>query len=390
MLSWRGPCTSAMSSKGTQTSLLKPMAEVQGPQQLSIPSLPIRRGTGDLPSRVADNFFWLGRYLERLESAARLLRASAARLATTSASPRELAELRSLAACLVRAQLLDAETAQEIGTIPVTRALLRAVREKGRMQSLLNQVAKLGGLLRDQLTGEMHLALNRGLRQLADEFNAVPLGREEAHGLEALGNASAGVLAFAATVAGLAAENMVRGGGRLFLDLGRRVERAQAIVAELTRALDQPGAASQPARLEPGLRLVLELRDSVITYRSRYLTVLQPGPVLDLVLADEGNPRGLAFQLAAARDMLVDLDGSAESPLAQVAESLIEDARRMVRDVAEASAQAEAAVRLQPRLVAMEGAISALSDRITRRWFALLPASHSLGPAPAVRLRGVA
>ena len=93
---------------------------------------------------------------------------------------------------------------------------------------------------------------------------------------------------------------------------------------------------------------MLELRDSVITYRSRYLTVLQPGPVLDLVLADEGNPRGLAFQLAAARDMLVDLERERGSPLAQVAESLIEDARRMVRDVAEAPAQAEAAVRLRP------------------------------------------
>ncbi|MFC7476098.1 circularly permuted type 2 ATP-grasp protein [Dankookia sp. GCM10030260] len=367
------------------------MTEVQGgPQLLTLPSLPIRRGSGDLPSRVADNFFWLGRYLERLESAARLLRASAARLATTSASPRELAELKSLAACLVRAELLDAETAQEIGTVPVTRALLRAVREKGRMQSLLNQVARLAGLLRDRLTGEMHLALNRGLRQLAEEFNAVPLGREETRGLEALGNASAGVLGFAATVAGLAAENMVRGGGRLFLDLGRRVERAQAIVAELTRALDQPGAATQPARLEPGLRLVLELRDSVITYRSRYLTVLQAAPVLDLVLADEGNPRGLAFQLAAARDMLVDLEGEPGSPLAQVAESLIEEARGMVRQVAEAPSQAEAAVRLRPRLIAMEGAIAALSNRITRRWFALLPAPHSLGPAPAVRLRGAA
>ena len=51
--------------------------------------------------------------------------------------------------------------------------------------------------------------------------------------------------------------------------------------------------------MEHGLRLALELCDSTITYRSRYLAVVQPAPVLDLVLADEGNPRGLAFQLAA-------------------------------------------------------------------------------------------
>ncbi|MCB4822607.1 circularly permuted type 2 ATP-grasp protein [Roseicella aerolata] len=369
---------------------LEDPAAIQGPGQLTIRALPIRRATGDIPSRVADNFFWLGRYLERLESGARLLRATAARLATTSPNPRELAELRSLAACLVRADLLEPETARQIGTLPVTAALLRAVRERWRMQGLLNQVSRLAGLLRDRLTGEMHLALNRGLRQLTEEFDAIPAGREEARGLEALGHACAGVLAFAATVAGLAAENMVRGGGRLFLDLGRRVERAQAIAAELARALDQPGAAGQPARLEPGLSLALELRDSVITYRSRYLTVLQPAPVLDLVLADEGNPRGLAFQLLAARDMLADLEGDRASPLALLAEALLEEARAMVREVAEAPSQAGAALGLLPRLAAMEGEVATLSDRITRRWFALLPAPHSLGPAPALRLRGAA
>ncbi|WP_158292429.1 circularly permuted type 2 ATP-grasp protein [Paracraurococcus ruber] len=368
--------------------------EIQGPRMLAIRAVPIRRGSGDIPSRAADNFFWLGRYLERLEGGARLLRVAASRLAASEPSPRALAELKTLGACLVRAELLEAEAAQQIGTVPVTAALLREVRERGRMQGLLGQVARLAGLLRDRLTGEMHLALNRGLRQLREEFDAVPAGREANRGLEALGHASAGVLAFAATVAGLAAENMVRGGGRLFLDLGRRVERAQAIVAELARCLDQPGAAGQPARLEPGLALALELRDSVITYRTRYLTVLQAAPVLDLVLADEGNPRGLAFQLSAARDMLLDLETGAdltrESPLAALAEDLLEEARAMVREVAEAPSEAEAAIALRPRLVALEGALAVLSDRITRRWFALLPAPHSLGPAPAIRLRGAA
>jgi len=372
-------------------------AEIQGPPQLSVPALTIRRGSGDLPSRVADNFFWLGRYLERLEAAARLLRSAATRLTQTTPSPREMAELRSLAACLVRADLLDAETAKgQAGALaagPVTRALLRAAREDGPMLELLGEVSRLTDLLRDRLTGEVHLALNRGLRQLAEQLRGLP-GREGSRGLEALAEVSANVLGFAATVAGLTAENMVRGGGRLFLDLGRRVERAQAIVAELSRALDQPGAGSQPARLEPGLRLALELRDSVITYRSRYLTVLQAAPVLDLVLAEEGNPRGLAFQLATARDMLRDLEGEAVAPLAEAAEALLEEARAMVRDVAEAQAQAEAAMRLAPRLKAMEGAVSALSDRISRRWFTLLPAQHALGSplgeAPETRLRGAA
>ena len=117
------------------------------------------------------------------------------------------------------------------------------------------------------------------------------------------------VLAFAATLSGLAAENMVRGGGRLFLDLGRRVERAQAVADQIACALEFPGAAQQPARVEHGLRLALELCDSSITYRSRYLAVLQPAPALDLLLADDGNPRGLAFQLAAMRALLSEIAG---------------------------------------------------------------------------------
>ena len=370
-------------------------AAIQGPGGLVVPALAIRRTSGDLPSRVADNFFWLGRYLERLESAARLLRASGSRLARPTPTPRELAELKSLSACLVRAELLDPEVAEGgatgLGSRPLARALVQAMREGGPVLGLVGKVSRMTDLLRDRLTGEMQLALHHGLRDLAALLRPGPAAREEAQGLEQLAEASHAVLSFAATVAGLAAENMVRGGGRLFLDLGRRVERAQAIVAELARVLDQPGAASQPARLEPGLRLALELRDSVITYRSRYLTVLQAAPVLDLVLADEGNPRGLAFQLATARDMLVDLDGDAGSPLAAAADQLLEEARGMVREVATATVQAEAAMRLPPRLRAMEGAMAALSNRIARRYFTLLPAAHSLGPAaPGGRLRGAA
>ena len=367
--------------------------EIRGPAVSRVPTVPLRRGSADLPSRVAENFFWLGRYLERLEGAARLLRAASVRLGQAAPSPRELAELVSLSGCLVRADLLEAELVQGqsglLGGGAMAHALLRTTRDNGPLFGLLGQVSRLADGLRDRLTGEVHLALHRGLRDIAERLRAVP-GQEEKRGLEALSEAAVAVLGFAATLAGLAAENMVRGGGRLFLDLGRRVERGQAICGELAHLLAQPGAAGQAARLEPGLHLALELRDSVITYRSRYLTVLQAAPVLDLVLADEGNPRGLAFQMAAARDMLIELEGAAESPLAATAAEVLAEAQAMVREVVEAAAQAEAACRLPPRLIAMTGGISQLSDRITRRWFALLPAPHALGTAPAIRLRGAA
>ena len=366
-------------------------AELVGPGHLGVSALPIRRTTGDLPSRVGDNFFWLGRYLERLEGAARLLRLAIAWLERPTPTPREVAELASLTACLIAARLVKAEAVQGLGPSALGQELRQVASPEGPLAGLLGEVHRLAELLRDRLTGEVHGTLHHSLRALSASLQRVREAGASAKGLETLSQAMTGVLQFSATVAGLAAENMVRGGGRLFLDLGRRVERARAIANELGRVLDEPAALSRPTRLEPGLRLALELRDSVITYRTRYLSVLQAGPVLDLVMADEGNPRGLAFQLAATRDLLAELGGRADNPLALAAAQMLEDVQAMTRDVLAAPQQAGAAVQLAPRLKALAEAVAQLSDRITRRYFALLPAVRSLGvEAEGRRLRGKA
>src|SRR6202008_1096568 len=49
------------------------------------------------------------------------------------------------------------------------------------------------------------------------------------------------------------------------------------------------------------LTTVLEIADSTLTYRSRYLNSMQPDLALDLLLLDEGNPRSAAFQISKLR-----------------------------------------------------------------------------------------
>jgi uncharacterized alpha-E superfamily protein len=182
------------------------------------------------------------------------------------------------------------------------------------------------------------------------------------------------LLQFCATVAGYAAENMVRGGGRLFLDLGRRVERAQAVARQLARAFDQA-----PERIDAGLTLALELCDSGLTYRSRYLTALQPASVIDLVVADEGNPRGLCFQLIAARDTLATLAGEEAVPLVAALESAIAETWLIVADLVGAENQANVAAGLAPRLRGIEAQVGAVSDAVMRQYFALLPVTFTDG-----------
>jgi uncharacterized alpha-E superfamily protein len=360
---------------------------VQGALALLTPTLAIRRTSGDLPSRVADNFYWLGRYLERLEEAARLQRAIIARILRPSPTAREIAEMQILVASLVKAKMMEAEDASMLGAGMLASAVMRAFRHEGGMRRVLAHVARQVEQLRDRLTGEMHTVLTRSLRIMGETMKRLPAD-SNARSLESASNLTTEILAFAATVAGLAAENMVRGGGRLFLDFGRRVERAQSVTAELAQVLDQPGVLTQPGRVEAGLRLALELRDSVITYRSRYLAVLQPAPALDLILADEGNPRGLAFQLTAARDLLREIVEDGDSLLLAV-EPLLHEARDIVQEVLRSPDQTAATARLPPRLRKLEQAIGAVADRVSRRYFTLLPVARSLGVESEL-LRGAA
>lgn len=336
---------------------------------VALPPMPVRRSMGDLPSRAADDLYWLGRYVERLEEAARLIRATLVRLTRGTPRPGEAVGIGSLAACLAEAGIIDAAVAAAPpGTAALPDALLRAVGATGPVGELFGHVGRMADAVRDRLTGDMYMHLTQTLRSARSDAQRV--GRS----LDALLHACVGIVRFSAGVAGFAAENLVRGGGLLFLDLGRRVERAQAVAASLAGLLDVA-----PEHTEDGLRLALEVCDSLLTYRARYLTVIQAGPVLDLVLADRTNPRALAFQLAAAAAHLRDIGGPDDALAGEAAAMVDEVEALVVRVVAAGAAQTGEAVRLPATLHAIADRIGRLSDAVGRRYFALLPATHALG-----------
>ena len=365
--------------------LLDERSDIVGPPLMPVMPIAIRRTAGDLPSRIADNLFWLGRYVERLEGSARLVRATISRLSRGAVLPREIVELEALSRSLAQADLIPTEAMTVAGGgVALTEALLASLREggaqPGSIAGLIGNVAHLTELVRDRLTGDMYGAFTTALRQIRAD------SRQVNRSVEGVSQVMVDILRFSASVAGLAAENMVRGGGWLFLELGRRMERAQAISSQVGFALEQP-----PGRVEPALRLVLELCDSLITYRTRYLTVLQPAPVLDLVLADDGNPRGLAFQLAAIGHLLGQIAGRQDGPFSGVAAGLLEQTGLLVSHVAEAADQAVAASELPHVLHELSSRIGALSDQVTRHYFALLPVAQTLGTGEeALSFRGAA
>ena len=349
-------------------ALVKDVAVLQHEEEGIVPPpppprrapLPVRRATGEFPSRVADDFYWLGRYLERLEGQSRLGRAALARAGRGAALPRDVAEIAVLARCLDRAG------------VPVTEGIVAglhaALLPGGALAAGMDAIGRLLDGLRDRFTGEMHGTLRQALRML--RANAV------AGDADAISRTLATATRVSLLGAGIAAEGMVRAGGWRFLDLGRRIERAQTTSFSLALVLDQT-----EARIEGALGLALELGDGVVTYQTRYGAAVQPGPALDLVIADPDNPRALAFQFARAAELLAALPGGAET--AALAAALQARADGIAAEVRGARNPAAAAALAPAALHAVEAEALALSDEITRRFFTLLPRPRVVGLAVA-------
>ncbi len=247
----------------------------------------------DLPSRVADNLFWLGRYAERVEARVRFVRA----LWPALSSEEDFGGAISLdTAIRVLAGLgyLPAGTAAaSIGEQlrSVQHILTEMVYDPSETSSLrwnLKELRRVAWHLKQRLSPDTW----RVLRQLETQFSSFAPARAEHRylvGLDLLDNVVLTLSAFS----GLLMENTTRGSGWRFLEIGRRLERALQS-AELLRC----ALGSAASELEPCLRVLLQIGDSSITYRSRYPTVLQTDLVLELLISDESNPRSLGFQLA--------------------------------------------------------------------------------------------
>ena len=144
------------------------------------------------------------------------------------------------------------------------------------------------------------------LQQLESDLSRTPPGNPHQR-LTAQITLLDGVVVTLAAFSGLVMENMTRGHGFRFLDLGRRLERALQMT-DLLRA----GIVEAPPETDGYLQLLLHVADSTITYRSRNLTMLRADLVLDLLLCDETNPRSVGMQLSALRDHVDELPEHAE------------------------------------------------------------------------------
>ncbi len=312
----------------------------------------IRRGPVDLPSRVADDLFWLGRYAERSENIARLLRTALGRV--RQAPEPDLDCLLRLHGCFEtrHSKLPKNQTPTRSDLQREFVSLLSDPKRPDSLPAVLADVAKVSGRVRDRLSADMM----RLIGQLAESAKV-----EEYMLFVEYPAVLNGCLELLSAFSGMERENVTRGSGWLFLSLGRRLERA----VYSTRQLQELAGSSVEAE-SALLEYLLEVADSSMTYRSRYYTTHQPVAVLDVLMSDGTNPRSLDFQLSH----LADLYAKLPRPLAEDLRSMQEGISLLRSfDLAHLAHAPEEWARLRRTLKALERLLPSWSNNLSNTYF---------------------
>jgi uncharacterized alpha-E superfamily protein len=298
----------------------------------------------ELPSRLAENLFWLGRYSERCEDKARLLRATLGVRANVLLWPEAL------------------ETCRRFIAIAKPGESAPPVFDESNPFGLRVDLQRLqwcAAQARSRLSAENWRAIGVLQRQYqeAEERKSDPRETLDA------------VLLLLAALAGFALDDMTQDDGWRLMMLGRRVERLQFLAELLAHRLESGATPSQSE-----LEWLLDIGDSTITYRTRYLASPLLGSTVDLLVFDKTNPRALAYQWNHMQYSLVRIAAS----LGGIPDDSIDEAVAAVEQMeitsldGDSARAARARQALADQLRVLAAAAARLSDRLSLKHFSLI------------------
>lgn len=368
-------------SSGSAISLSAPRAdsrdvwigssEPQGPHysrwRISEEESQVQRLGSRLPSRIADNLFWLGRYVERADWTMRVMRNSLSH-GDEDLRPvrRDDSAERALDTILSKGRKTSSQTVSETSIEERIENLFTSTDNTYGILTTFQNIRRVARQSRDRLSLDAwrllsSLRIEQPNRQRPSADPAVEL-------VEQIDKRIADLAAFN----GLMHENMTRNFGWRFTDIGRRIERAYQM-AEFLRLLLR--ASPEEAEETDRLAFLLETSDSFMTYRARYRFAPTFPLVLDLLLVDETNPRGISFQLVELLDHITNLPKASQDAVRTPEQRLALDLLTQVRladidamRLLDGSGKRQALQAVLDRLIA---GLPQLSDIISRRYFSL-------------------
>lgn len=266
----------------------QPQPHVSPLRQASAPLVVTRDGV-DLPSRVADSLFWFGRYGERLDNRARLVREAFVRLLEQDQASVVDPSLNSLLRILGHGSITTSDPAARFGQ---SRGCLKDEIEAtgpAGLMTLAAAVKRNAQAVRDHLGDDAWRLISNLGNELAESHSAMS-GRR----------ACERTITELAAVFGLCNETMPHHYGWRLMDIGRFLERCQNSLTLLSNALiDSPADESAGAG-----EMMLAATDNFTAYRRRYRSELHPNALLDLLLFDEGNPRSIGYMFKRLKRQL--------------------------------------------------------------------------------------
>ncbi|MBT0959680.1 circularly permuted type 2 ATP-grasp protein [Denitromonas iodatirespirans] len=312
-------------------------------------------GGSDVPSRVGDNLFWMGRYTERSEATARLLRATLSRLSTGEDD--DESSLPDLLAACHHMDILAAAPDPAASADEREKEVLAAVcdpTQPGSLASMSRQLSYSAGQVRERMSSDNWHALNR----MARLFDRPLLSVGQA--LAAVDRAMLDSI----SLAGFALDDMTRDEGWRFLILGRRIERLHRLAALIEVVLRFGDAAR-----ERSLEWLLEATNAIVTYRARYRRVPEVLPVIHLLVFDDSNPHAVIFQI---NELDTELDSVARDlghPRTDALHAMREALHRFDLTRFEADDNRLACRALAEQLERIADDTSALSETLHKRYF---------------------
>jgi uncharacterized circularly permuted ATP-grasp superfamily protein/uncharacterized alpha-E superfamily protein len=332
------------------------------PQRLQVDDIVQRHRP--VSSRTGENLFWLGRYTERTEQLVRLARATLMLIDADAEAPVPVRQ--ALSALAVRSGLAPLGVPTLVKSARnFERAVMAALGDAEGGVSIAYNLAALERSaqgLRERLTSEQW-GLIRSMRESFTRALEAPGG--ELPTLSQVLPALDRLALQLAAVTGAQTDRMTRDHGWRLLTVGRLIERLQGLSLRL-EVFVQAGALAHVN----GVDLLLELFDSLITFRARYQRHEDLLAVTDLLVLDSANPRAFAGVLRRLRTELTKLPGPAEGLQPLLSLLPTEGAGLTLESLRDVDDE-RLALRLKALALELGVAAGTLADRIGTRYFTL-------------------